>query len=87
MKTVSITLDEKTFEDLDRIAKRENARLEDMAAAYLADSVANDADPDYEFTEEDVAAIREGLADIEAGRVYSHEQVVAELEAILSQND
>lgn len=87
MKTLSITLDDETFARLDSISKRENARLEDMAAAYLAEGVANDDAPGYVFTAEDLAAIAEGLAQSKAGQVYPHEQVVAEIEAILSGYD
>ena len=83
MRTLSITLDDETFARLDRISKRENARVEDMAAAYLAEGVANDDDPGYVFSAEDLAAIAEGLAQSRTGQVYPHAQVVAEIEAIL----
>jgi predicted transcriptional regulator len=68
---------------LDREVKRKLSRLAectDRTKSYLAaEAVAVYVDRELEIVE----GIMQGLADVEAGRVVSHEEAMAEIDAVI----
>ena len=70
---VTIPVDDAVKADLEELARTRGLGIDDM----LAEAVSAYVDDQRALQ----AAISEGLADIEAGRVMPHEDVVAELRA------
>jgi predicted transcriptional regulator len=68
---LTIELDDGVAATLDEVARRSGRAAGELAATAVADRMKSELD--Y------ILAIEEGLADIEAGRVYSHEQVMARM--------
>jgi len=74
---ISIALDEDQLARLDALAERRQVSTADLAARALVDLLETEA--------ADIAAIEEGLADIEAGRVHDYDEVAADLRAYVAQ--
>lgn len=79
MTEIAIQLDDDLLARLRAIAAREGRRLEDLIADGAHLIAANEDEPPFEFTPEQVAAIEEGRADLEAGRLVPHEQLFEQL--------
>jgi len=75
--TMTIRVPIEVSNKLSRLAKGTDRSRSYLAAAALSAYV----DRELEIIE----GIQQGLADVEAGRVVPHEQVVAEAEAIIAQ--
>ena len=75
--TMTIRLPLDVSDKLSRLAKGTDRSRSYLAAAALSAYV----DRELEIIE----GIQQGLADVDAGRVVPHEQVVAEAEAIIAQ--
>lgn len=75
MRNISIRLDEATREKLDALAQSQ-----DRSRSW----VVNDAIQAY-FEHQDwiVEAIKVGIADVDAGRLVPHEEVMAELDDVI----
>lgn len=75
--TMTIRVPIEVSDKLSRLAKGTDRSRSYLAAAALSAYV----DRELEIIE----GIQQGLADVEAGRVVPHEQVVADAEAIIAQ--
>lgn len=75
--TMTIRLDPEVKEKLGRIARDTRRSRSFLAAEAVAAFVEREL--------EIIAGIQRGLADMEAGRVVPHEEVVAESRAIIAQ--
>lgn len=77
MSAITIPLDAATDAKLDEIARATHRDKAEIAADALALYAS--------WERENIAKIRRGLADIEAGRTVPHEQVMAEAREIIEQ--
>jgi predicted transcriptional regulator len=77
MTTLKLELSEETAEWLAAAAARKGVSPEEAAADWLAQLAWEEERPP--LSEEDIAAIEEGIADADAGRVYSSQEVRAAL--------
>jgi len=77
MATLTLQLSEEAAEWLAAAAERKGVTPEEAAADWLAQLAWEEERPP--LSEEDLAAIEEGIADADAGRVYSSEEVWAAL--------
>jgi predicted transcriptional regulator len=76
MKTLTITISDEAAEALSKAVAGGKHTAEQIASHVVEAAYA----PDWaDFDEQDIAAIEEGLADLEAGRVIPHEEVIAEV--------
>ena len=86
MKTFTVELDDEVVTKLSGLASVRGVSVEYLVAAG-AEVIADDLQQgdelmqDHEWSTEDVAAIEEGLAQIERGETVPHEQVMAEIKA------
>jgi len=86
MKTFTVELDDEVVTKLSGLASVRGVSVEYLVAAG-AEVIADDLQQgdelmqDHEWSAEDVAAIEEGLAQIERGETIPHEQVMAEIKA------
>lgn len=78
MKTLTITISDEAARALEQAVAGSDHTAE-QAASHLVESAYVEDWGDLEA--EDVAAIEEGLADIERGETIPHEKVVAEIKA------
>jgi len=79
MTEIAIQLDDDLLARLRAIAARDGHRLEDLIADGAHLIAANEDEPPREFTPKQIAAIEEGRADLDAGRLVPHEQLFEQL--------
>jgi predicted transcriptional regulator len=79
MSTITIELDEKRLAELKARAGEAGISVEQFAQEVLEERAGEFAEDD--FTPEQRAAIEAGLKALEEGRVVSHEDVFAKLDA------
>jgi predicted transcriptional regulator len=74
MKTLTITISDETAEALEQATADGKHTVEQVASHVVESAYTADWG---DLDEEDIAAIEEGLADLERGDVVPHEEVVA----------
>ena len=83
--TITISLSDDTAEALDKQARAEGRPAAQLAAEAVSERYEKDPDEDdFPLDEETIEAIRQGLADIEAGRTSSLEDSRARMDALLA---
>ena len=83
--TITINLSSDTAEALAKQARAEGRPAADLAAEAVSERYEKDPDEDdFPLDAEAMEAIRQGLADIEAGRTSSLEDSRARIEAVLA---
>jgi predicted transcriptional regulator len=86
MKTFTVELEDEIAKKLSGLANVRGVSVEYLVAAgaeALADDLqdGDDLAEGHQWSAEDIAAIEEGLAQIDRGETIPHEQVVAETKA------
>ena len=76
MKTLTITISDEAAEALKQATADGKHTVEQVASHVVEAAYADWGDLD----EEDIAAIEQGLADLERGNVVPHDEVVAEMQ-------
>ena len=82
-RTMTIELDDDVAEGLAKAASLRGARAEVIAAGAIAMFVAEEASAPFIWTDEDLAAIEEGRAQIARGEGFTQEEVEAEMAELL----
>jgi predicted transcriptional regulator len=75
MKTLTITISDEAAQALEKAVAGGQHTAEEVASHVVEAAYADWGDLD----EEDIAAIEEGLADLEQGRTVPHDQVMADV--------
>ena len=86
MKLVTVELEDHVADKLSGLADVRGVSVEYLVAAgaeELADDLheGDELAANHQWSREDIAAIEEGLAQIERGETIPHEQVMAEIKA------
>lgn len=82
METIAVPFDADAADRLKRAAAEIGMPLEEFIAS-AAERLVTDTEAQFDapLSTSQIASIRRGLEDVDAGRVYSHEEVFQELKA------
>jgi predicted transcriptional regulator len=80
MDAITIQIPPSLIETLTRAARENGVSTEDLAGLWLQDRAEEfDYSASMPLSAHEIEGIERGLADAAAGRVYSHEEVLADL--------
>lgn len=75
MTSVTLNLNDDLLERAMKAANEEGISLDEMLARLVEDALGEN----YELDAEEEAAIAEGIADMKAGRIISHDEMMRQL--------
>lgn len=79
MTEIAIQLDDDLLARLRKFAARDGRRLEDLIADGAHLIAANEDEPPYEFTPEQIAAIEEGRAQLRRNEGVPHDEALRQV--------
>jgi predicted transcriptional regulator len=80
MTTITIDIESEVASMLSQEAQRQHLSLEQLAKAWLEERLEDvKFENALDLTADELAGIERGLADVAAGRVVSHEAILADL--------